>query len=507
MHTGVIPGLMPPEFNILATNSSMFGPPENEMAEPGTPSREPLPADKVEKALKWAENENIGSECVRQLQRKLEITETGVYDEATVQAVYNYQAALKEDGHVLSVNGKATGNVMRRLGIVFTEEFKAAGSLPDFFKEIMDDQGNPKPEFANGISVGCYTHYDDFDDKSKSRTFKQRADKWAKYNKAVGLDDSGNLKVGASVKTETVGDIVESVQAIAMAMAAIWEAHGNKVGGPDGQAMTSAPDWCRLKNLALFAHGMPYGIGVNHDNDKQYRHGLLSDAPYRNTEANLESFVEGVRSGLRSDVNVQLFACNAARDYDPDDYMKKPENANRQMPEGQEMGSDDSLAYKLAAELGGDASVYGHLTEGHTTNNFASLAYGKAADGATSKHIFDILYPDTFIDAELQRLFPGEGAEFHAAVRPLLREEMFAHYKDSINYEYHRQAGKKEITNWKGDKVQIGDRRYGKDETDLGADMFTNPEACGARMQKNFQDFWLTDKAIDAMRKQVVPKK
>lgn len=490
--------------------------PEVEAPAKEAPAGPALEGEKVTKAKAWAEKSEIGSEAVVQLQELLGIQQSGAYDEATIQAVYRLQVKENEGKKFTKKeNGIADESFFRRHGLIFTHKIDAASAMPEFVKAMLNEDGSPKSGFENGITIGIYTHYEE--QSVKNKTFGQKARGWAKYNQAIGLNDQGELEMGKPVPVTEVGQVIEVVQGISKGLQQLALESATLGWGGDFDP-NKPPAWTQVKDLGLFAHGMPYGLAMDANKDKQYKHGLISDAPdsYSNTAPNIASFAAGLDGALLSDVNVQLFACNAGRDYDAEDPFAKPTNKDRKRPDGQEMGSENSFAYKLAEELGEDASVFGHLTEGHTTDNFTSLAYGKAAGGATSKHMFNILYPDSFIDSEMQRLFPNETAEQQALLRPKLRNEMWEHYKSSISDEHFRQAGRTEVRHWdqpkptpeqikKGEKPpvrmrQLGDRLYEKGIPDLGAHMLTNPEECKELMNENFQEVWMTKERTASLR-------
>ena len=164
---------------------------------------------------------------------------------------------------------------------------------------------------------------------------------------------------------------------------------------------------------------------------------------------------------MTPDVGVQLFACLTGHDAGRTDYQEWTGHA-----QGEHTG-EGSFAATLAAELGPEASVYGHTTAAHTTENFAARVYGAGAGGAGGLHMFDVLYTEAFIQSELARLFAdkteGERAELHDP----LREQMWAHYKDSITGEHHRRQ-----------------KRY---PVPIGQEMFVNPANARALVQADFQ--------------------
>lgn len=484
------------------------------------PIQATLDPDQTAAAKQWAADSDIGTEAIEQLQTSLGIDASGVYDDATITAVYNRQVANNEgksDNKKGKEDGIADKAFFQKHGLIFTKTITNAKAMPDFVKQFLNDDGTPKPAFQNGITVGAYTHYDD--QKENNKTFWKVGEPWAKHNNAIGINDAGELEIGVPLRIEETAEIVEKVQAISRGLQEVFWTNHNATVHDDWQGPIMMPAWTQIKNLAIFAHGMPYGVGT--DANGNYRDGLMAGQPesnkYSDYAPNIASFAQGLQGAIKEDINVQLFACNAAREFDEEKHLKKADNSHRKMPNGQDMGSDTSFASLLQEELGEESTVFGHLTAGHTTNNFTSLAYGKLAGEDGVVHMFDIMYPDTFIDSELLRLFPDLTDEQRTNVRPHLREQMWSHYKSSISDEFLRQAGKTKVKHWNQPEQteeqkaagiepevkyrQLGDRLYDQGIQDLGAEMFTNPDACRALLNENFSDVWMTDKRVKKLKK------
>ncbi|MCB9230774.1 MAG: hypothetical protein H6581_03885 [Bacteroidia bacterium] len=466
----------------------------------------------VEAAKARMKELNIGEEAILQLQDELGIRQTGVYDTDTVQAVYQKQVDLNQGEHFkISEDGVADRLFFRWLGLVFTEVIEPGKIMPEFAKQFLDDQGWPKASFLKGITMGAYTHYDD--QSPNNKTFAAMANPWAAHHQAISLNENGELVVGKPVKIQEVGDVIEAVQSITRGLENMW-AWGTLKGWikykPEYGA-DNPPPWIKVKNLAIFAHGMTYGIGMNANGS--YKDGLLSNTPnngqYKKTSANVESFAKGLDGAISSEVRVQLFSCNAGREYDPNDpYLDANFKDHRALPdENEQMEGPNSFASMLQQALGEDSSVYGHLTEGHTTNNYASVVYGKDAGGGCL-HIFELLYGSAYLDAQLRALFPDKTPEELEILRPLLREEMWSHYKDSISDEHLRQAGKTQAKKSDGSGYrQLGEKKYADDVPDLGSDMFTNQDETRSLMRDNFEQVWMTSDRIKKLEKALNKKK
>jgi hypothetical protein len=254
-----------------------------------------------------------------------------------------------------------------------------------------------------------------------------------------------------------------------------------KQSHPEDNDTTTPPQFTRIKNLALFAHGEPFGLGLHESNKFELK------------SENVKTFVSGLKDALVDDVNVQLYACNtgadrariAAKIKQKGDKKKGKDAASyeewTEHTQGERSG-EDSFAAALAEELGSQSTVYGHTTAGHTTENFAARVFGQGAGGGKGGlHMFDVLYPESFIQDELTRLFPDQTEDEWAQLHNSLREQMWKHYKKSI-----------------GTKSEYAKNHY---SIPIGREMFINP----SNAQNLLQDDW-KNKWIPAHLKEVKPK-
>jgi hypothetical protein len=223
-------------------------------------------------------------------------------------------------------------------------------------------------------------------------------------------------------------------------------------------------------NLALFCHGETWGMGLNAKNDFSGG-GLHNDTRKKGggvNPANVEAFVRGLSDAVVKGIRVELFACSTGRDDDRTEYSEWL--AHKQ---GDKAGGD-SFASSMAQALGPDATVSAHTTVGHTTENYAARVYGAEAGGGTEGiTLFDSMYPESYVQSELVRLFPDLGDEDRASRHDSLREQMYAHFKDAIKGEHHR-AGK--------------DKRY---PVPMGQETFTNPSNARALLNTDWQTHWI----------------
>ncbi len=173
---------------------------------------------------------------------------------------------------------------------------------------------------------------------------------------------------------------------------------------------------CVIKNLSILCHG--YETGLNFGNGNYFRIGDVQD------------FAKSIKGCVATDVRVQLYACNTARNKNTSAnwYERKP---NGTVGENDPFkGGEGSFAQALSAALGEEASVYGHTTAGHLTGNYAARVYGKDADGAVNgKHMFDVYFPASFIKEQANKRGTTEQA---------MRTSMYSYY--TSNYNKNNQA-------------------------------------------------------------------
>jgi hypothetical protein len=78
------------------------------------------------------------------------------------------------------------------------------------------------------------------------------------------------------------------------------------------------------------------------------------------------------------------------------------------------------------------------------------------------------MYPDSFVQSELTRLFADLSGEERTARHDSLREQMWAHFKDSF--------------------IGASAKRY---SVPMGQESFTNPDNARALLHKDFADNWI----------------
>ena len=134
------------------------------------------------------------------------------------------------------------------------------------------------------------------------------------------------------------------------------------------------------------------------------------------------------------------------------------------------------MASAVSNALGPKASVWAHTTAGHTTENFAARVFGADSGGAPGQgglQAFDVIYPESFIQSEVTRLYPQATDAQRAKYHDSLREQMWAQYQDSITGELARSGKSK---------------RY---KLPMGQEMFSDPDHARELMQADWKNNWV----------------
>lgn len=409
-----------------------------------------LTEEDVTAAMSWARSEGPGTDCVRALQANLSVPESGEYDRRTIVAVYQQQVAWS--GNEVDDKGQADATIYKRLGLIFYGDITNATLDDELLQTLADD-------YPQGVRVAVHADYSK--GISGRAEFARQAERYAASYHTVGL--AGNaLQLDIPLTIEEVPEAITGIQAISRGLLQRYE---ERLGRPT----TEAPGFTRIKDLAIFAHGEEYGLGLNKSNSFRDR-GLHQDMAEDNP-SNVGAFVDGIASALTSDVDVQLFACTAGKDDDRTAYQEWTTH-----DQGERLG-EDSFAAELATELGEDASVWSHTTAGHTTENYAARVFGAASGpGEGGAHAFDLMYPDAFIQSELQRLYPTLAPTVRATKHDPLRELMWQHFKDCILAEHKRSTSAKRF------------------DVKMGQEMFLNPDQASTLMQADWPTWVATKK-------------
>lgn len=422
--------------------------------------------NKIKRALDWASLEGPGLESTQKLQEALGINITGIYDRETVEAVMEQQKVFGMKWE----NGKANPAFFRRLGLIFTRDVEAAKLSDSMTSDMQHPDKNIARLLEEGISIGILVNHrktgnKDIDDNNQ--IFNNNAIPWAQRHQAIGLDSNGQVAIGQPILINSTGEIIEKLHSVMMALG-------------QNPSIKQKP---KIKNLAIFAHGRPgkggKSGGLSTNKFGSFSKGILSDDnTATDTKANMEDFVDRIRSYLKSDIRVLLFACSVGRDHG--------EKVNRDYWFEHARGGQNSFAAKLASELGEEASVYAHMTAGHTTNNYAAAVFGKDSKGDSGRHIFTILFPEAYIDQQLEALFPElkDKPQKQAEAKRRLTTLMFTHFKG----RYEGQGKDKKTLNKAGANQTIHDPRTpGPHQSSVGAEMFTDPENASRILHEHWE--------------------
>jgi|GEM_PF-4786163 len=385
----------------------------SQVAAEETPLPEGFTEEQLQAATAWATGQGGPSaNVIRQLQATLGAPTTGRYDRATVIAVVTDQQAAGA-----AVTGRADAAYMGTKGLIFTEEV-APLEVDD---ALLQDVQTNSPD---GFAVSFYADYEP--KTGDAWEFVNQATRFAGSANALGLE-GGSIARGVPTPITSPADLVEGIRQIHTSLLQRYEAGltpwmqrvyaAVRSSGNDGLG----PDWTKANDVGLFSHGLTDALNLN-DDEYNYNEGLHLDS---RGQSNIRSFVQGIQGSVTSDVDVQLFACSAGRGTDEDAAWLEHTQDRR-------MGQN-SIAQALSTELGEDASVYAHTTAGHTTENYAARVFGaEAGGGEGGLHMFDRLYPETFIQSELTRIYPTRSDEQRQQQHHNLRERMWSHYRGSI---------------------------------------------------------------------------
>lgn len=383
---------------------------------------------------------------------------TGICDTVTADAIGTMQTEIGGSTAPDKVVDPG-GNSWKLLnGLPITATLSAAtpeGQTP-VRNEVFE---NIKTTFPNGVNMALYTHY--ADQNANNREFPRAAAEYANIYNSVSFNADGTLVMGQEVAIRSLRDVTLAINDLHKILL-----HEHRKANPTAPA-DEVPAFTQIKTLTLFSHGMPYGVHLAENG--RYNLRIDSDAE----EAKFEGFVRGIRGSLKNDVDVALMACNTGRETDGteagDIWYKSAAD--------QQDGST-SFAARLAEELGEDASVYGHLSAGHTTNNYSARVFGAdagrdATQDQSGVHIFDLLYDDAFVTSEAARLEKEHDAVY---------EWMWKHFKRRMADSH---AGNFEVTTGEGAEAQT-------EEIGLGSLMFSDIDRARTILRNDWASFGVT---------------
>ena len=403
--------------------------------------------DSIEGQLAFLGSELATKSAILNAMKNAENTEDGAYDAASVwckdfEVPADAENAAKTRGEVAKKYFQTYGNVTvgtapkaekpsEPAGDVATEETASTEPVVDTEPEVTEDKDKGKgaeekqddadkatdgyvetsndkvnkiqKTHPNGITVSLYGSTDDFSDQFGNKGYDTKP--LTNDDGSIKYDSNGNVMtnkpnnaefasvaVAGGSQTNSVAESLDMGSAImANAQSAAksiinnvyTNLHNAYVAAKPASAKDE-PEHLKIKNLSLYYHGGKNSLG--------FPRASLNNS-------GVDDFVSEIKSALKSDVHVQLYACNTA-------------------------GNDNGFASTMAKSLGGDARVYGHLNAGHTIEN--SNARYFTGDG-TAVNMFDALMPDSWVRQEAVRIW---GADYTDAAYNKLVERLELYYKD-----------------------------------------------------------------------------
>lgn len=431
--------------------------------------------EQVERALTWAQTSDLGVEAIQEVQRFCGMPADqidGVYSETTARAVFR-----TEQEHRWPADGKADPEFFYGAGLIMTNEIVNATISDEMLATV-------EQRFPDGVTIAIYADYNDH--SANNQEFVNQASGFAQNEGAVGLVD-GAIQLGAPCPIREIGDVIEAVQSIHRGLLERWTA----AQAEGGDRAAAAPAYTRVLNLALFSHGETWGMEL-HEDEYITGGGLHAEDPIFGRPSNIAAFVRGLSDAVMPGVRVELFGCSAGRGNGTDGKLRGEysEWAYEAPPAEGDVAGLGSFASALAEGLGEDATVLAHATAGHTTENYAARVFGAEGAGAGGLPYFQIMYPESYVQSELERLpelLPDLDVSAlddvqRAALHDELRAEMWDHFRDSIDEEQHRLT--------RGEPRRYAERT-GNEEFEMGQEMFLHPERARELLHADWEEYWL----------------
>lgn len=358
---------------------------------------------------------------------------TGVCDTNTTFAIRQIQTQVVEAKN-LDAKVDPGGSIEKALYGEISKNRKDLSAGDGLIDQIQQN-------YPNGINVALWANYDN--QNSNNKEFKRAADKYAGQFNSVGFDDSGKLNIGMARPIKTEAEVINAINDIHNLLVSEYQAK-------EQMTVANPPAFTKIKTLALFAHGMPWGMHMSANG----KYNMRIDS--KKETADFEMFVKAIKGPLKDDVDVNLMACNSGRESDGTE-----KNDVWHMSDAEKQDGSSSFGAKFAQELGEDASVYAHLSAGHTVNNYSARVFGADAGKDATKdqsgvHIFRLLYNDAYVTTEATRL---------AKDKKKVENHMYKHYKKRMSQSH---SGDFSVPGAEGEK----DRKVNQ----LGAEMFSDLE-------------------------------
>lgn len=377
---------------------------------------------------------------------------TGVCDSNTIFAIRQIQTQVVEAKN-LDSRVDPGGSIAKALNGDITKKRKDLSADDGLITQI-------EQNYPDGINVALWANYTN--QNSNNKEFKRAADKYATQFNSVGFDDSGKLHIGMARPITTEAETINAINDIHNLLVAEYQKR-------EQMSVAKPPAFTKIKTLALFAHGMPWGMHMSANG----KYNMRIDS--KKETADFEMFVKAIKGPLKNDVDVNLMACNAGREADGTE-----KNDVWHMSDAEKQDGSSSFGAKFAEELGKDASVYAHLSAGHTVNNYSARVFGADAGKDATKdksgvHIFRLLYNDAYVTSEATRL---------GKTKKKVEAHMYKHYKKRMSQSH---SGDFSIPGAEGEK----DRKVNQ----LGAEMFTDIEGTTTMLHTDWVT-WVKDNPI-----------
>ena len=260
-----------------------------------------------------------------------------------------------------------------------------------------------------------------------------------RYNTVASVGGQPQLDASVAIRSKT--DIEQAVMNAHVAVQSRYEA----VKPPGAPADVR---FGKVKNLMIFCHGLRRSLHLPGENV---------------TQNNVESFVQGISSATLPNVNVQLYACSTAT------------------------VGDDYFASVVAETLGDEASVFGHTTAAHTTENHEATAFGAIANGAADGIAMqDVLFPASFVDSEVVRIWGTiENPETATRARNTLQSKIRTYYARIAGLSAGWRSRERQGL---ADDIPGEGGVYGQLSM-MGREMFINPDRARTLAQSHFQEW------------------
>jgi hypothetical protein len=451
--------LAPPPFQLQANPVQRV----EEEAEKTTAPYEPKAGDKITKSVGKG-GVNAGKD-VRIVQYNLiqkgylpsvdadgKSSITGVCDAATIFAIRQIQTQVVE-AKDLDSKVDPGGSIEKALNGEISSKRDELTADTGFIDQIQQN-------YPNGINVALWANYTN--QSSNNKEFKRAADKYATQFNSVGFDDSGKLHIGMARPITTEAETINAINDIHKLLLSEYEKK-------EQMCVLEAPAFTKIKTLALFAHGMPWGMHMSSGGN----YNMRIDSEKETND--FEMFVKAIKGPLKDDVDVNLMSCNAGRESDGTE-----KNDVWHMSDAEKQDGSSSFGAKFAEELGEDASVYAHLSAGHTVNNYSARVFGADAGKDATKdqggvHIFRLLYNDAYVTSEATRL----GKD-----KKKVEDHMYKHYKKRMSDSH---SGNFSVPGAEGEE----DRKVNQ----LGAEMFSDLEGTTTMLHTDWTT-WVKDNPV-----------